>query len=712
MQGHAGCGMNKYIRAAGRSHYSVSFISVLILVAVSVMVYRSIVDLEKSNASVHKSMRTLLEIDGVESSIKDAEASQRGFLLTGKETYAEPYEPAKQRTLDRLARAGKTLPDWSGSREDLALVENLARRKFEEMDRTIELRREKGRAAAMAVVSTDVGKEFMDQIRDHLVAFQNKQLQLIAQREQAAQSAQHRTILFAALGLLLAVGIFGASLAFGTLDNRKRRLAEQALQRFRAAMDVSADLMFIVDRKSMLLVDVNETARKRLGYSREEILHFGPRELFTGASAGDISEEFDRVIAAIPQTFMERGFLRARDGHQLLVEVNRQGVIIAGQCYIVGIARDISERKKHEEDLAGSRSQLETALNDMQQLNREVSLQSSLNAELQACKTVEETFKAISKHGRQLFPHLAGALYLRNQSRILFEKAVTWGDVTPGEVAFEPEHCWALRRGKPYGVMHFAADTVCRHVAMTSGADRPYLCVPLIAQGETIGLLHLELEAAQADLDEKSHEGLLKATLATSVAEQLSMAIANLRLRETLQFQAIRDPLTGLYNRRFMEETFRREMSRAIRTSGSLAVIAADADNFKRFNDAYGHEAGNSVLRELATLMRAKLRDNDIVCRLGGEEFCIIMPDAGIEIATRRTELLRVNISSTEMTHAGQSLGQCTMSFGIAALPEHGDKWTVLMQLADEALYEAKRSGRNQVRVAKIPKTDLAATGG
>jgi diguanylate cyclase (GGDEF)-like protein len=184
-------------------------------------------------------------------------------------------------------------------------------------------------------------------------------------------------------------------------------------------------------------------------------------------------------------------------------------------------------------------------------------------------------------------------------------------------------------------------------------------------------------------------------------AEALQRALKN------LEEQAIRDPMTGLYNRRYLVDFLARELTRARRAGAPLAVIMMDLDRFKRINDTFGHDAGDHVLLEVAALLKKSVRGNDMVCRFGGEEFVIVLTDATAEIAVRRCEAIRESIKLQEPVYQGNSLGSSTASFGIALFPDHGDSHDALMRASDEALYEAKRAGRDRVVVASAGPVGL-----
>ncbi len=165
----------------------------------------------------------------------------------------------------------------------------------------------------------------------------------------------------------------------------------------------------------------------------------------------------------------------------------------------------------------------------------------------------------------------------------------------------------------------------------------------------------------------------------------------------------VRDPLTGLYNRRYMEETLEREIRRAERRYTSLGVIMLDVDHFKRFNDTFGHAAGDTLLQELSSFLMGHIRGEDIACRYGGEEIALILPDASLDGARGRADDLRERIKALAIAHNGQALGSVTVSMGVAVYPDHGHSGEELLRAADAALYEAKAQGRDRVVVSKRP---------
>jgi diguanylate cyclase (GGDEF)-like protein len=216
-----------------------------------------------------------------------------------------------------------------------------------------------------------------------------------------------------------------------------------------------------------------------------------------------------------------------------------------------------------------------------------------------------------------------------------------------------------------------------------------------MAEAETLGLLHIQLDAARP-LPDDHEEGRRRSRLALAVAEHAALGLANIRLRETLREQAIRDPLTGLYNRRYLEATLERELRRAARNRHPVGIIVLDIDHFKHYNDTYGHDAGDTVLRALGIFLLGSVRADDIVCRYGGEEFVLVLPSAPQAAALARAEQICRGVRALRVSHQERSLGPITVSLGITTMPEDELSFAAALARADAALYAAKRGGRDR----------------
>ena len=345
--------------------------------------------------------------------------------------------------------------------------------------------------------------------------------------------------------------------------------------------------------------------------------------------------------------------------------------------------RQVHLRQRHQIEASESRA-------------REVTLLAQMGALLHACATREEACRIIARSMGELFPRLPAALYLANASGEDLKPVIAQGSLARTASPIVAADCWALRRGQVHVVSRDMGDLRCAHAGDETVRT---LCVPLMAQGTALGVLHVRDSAANRKDGEDDANSASQA-LAETVAEQAALSLANLKLRDELRELSISDPLTSLYNRRFAQETLTREIHRAHREQGSIGIITFDIDYFKNVNDSYGHDAGDAVLKAVAAELQVSIRGGDIACRMGGEEFAIMMPGATLKVARQRAEELRAAIAALRLRHAQVDLPAVSLSCGVAAFPEHGVSADALLRAADQALYRAKEAGRNRVESA------------
>ena len=340
-------------------------------------------------------------------------------------------------------------------------------------------------------------------------------------------------------------------------------------------------------------------------------------------------------------------------------------------------------------------------LYELEQFRREQLAFRRLAGYLKSSLTTKEAFAAVECLGPELWPGMAGALYsLRGDDEGL-DRVAAWGGVL-SETRFDASECWALRRGELHLVAEASSSLQCAHVK--SGAKTlSSLCIPLIAQSRLLGLFHLQrLKSAPASLRSgtSSARGLDVAVMA---AQEVSFALANLCLQQALREQAIRDPLTGLFNRKVFEELLGREVARAERKTHQLSVIVLDLDHFKHINDTFGHSAGDAVLRHVGPVLQAHVRESDLACRIGGEEFLLLLAELALPVAVQRADAIRVALRQNPVKFGDKIIDPVTASFGAAAYPYHGRTVEALFRAADKALLDAKRTGRDRVVAAPLP---------
>jgi len=308
---------------------------------------------------------------------------------------------------------------------------------------------------------------------------------------------------------------------------------------------------------------------------------------------------------------------------------------------------------------------------------------------LQAADDHEDAGAVLMASAARLLPDLDGALYVFNNSRDRLDLARSWSarDGFAPPPALFPESCWALKRGKPHVNDRRGGSLCCQHTI----GEASTIEVPMMARGQVFGLLVLACESADA------HDRLQGVTrIARALADSMSLALSNIALREKLRTQSLRDPLTGLYNRRYMEDALERYINLAQRTGTPISVLMIDLDNFKRLNDDHGHAKGDAVLRDVAGQLVGTLRPSDVIARYGGEELLVIMPKCSLGDAAAKAELLRQRIEALSAAHGAQ----VSASFGIATVPETATGAGDVVTMADSALYAAKQSGKNRVVTA------------
>lgn len=355
------------------------------------------------------------------------------------------------------------------------------------------------------------------------------------------------------------------------------------------------------------------------------------------------------------------------------------------------LSSSASDQARSKQELRLLNEELTISSQIMKERGEVIELLGAMSHRMQATRTDDELAEVISIFVPRVLQDMPGGLYGFNNSRNLLSLMSQWGEPLNLAGDFTPDQCWALRRGQDHYVSGVGKDIVCAHVNQDVAS---YHCEPLLASGEVIGVLYLD-----GMLDEEARFRL------NVLAENISSAMVNRRLQRDLKEQTIRDPLTGLFNRRYMEEALTLEVARAARSNAPLSVIMCDVDHFKRFNDEFGHDAGDAVLSSVAKALGDLYRDGDIVCRFGGEEFSIIAPGTTKEALAARTESVRAAIAALTPLWRDQTLGPVTMSFGIAQWSsDMGRDGADLLQKADAALYRSKRDGRNRISLSEKPE--------
>ncbi len=440
----------------------------------------------------------------------------------------------------------------------------------------------------------------------------------------------------------------------------------------------------------------NRAFEELFGYERKDLVGKKLDSLIYGNQIDDRLELSPRVFEG--QSVQGTARRKRSDETVLDVEIHAVPLIIDGKVRgSYALYKDISDVLKSAQERNEQGNILKRSLEELRSRTNEMTLLIELSAMLQCCNSLDEAYSVVSEFGDKLFSaQNSGSLSVFKSSRNVLELAASWGASRKLSVTFSPDHCWALRRGKPHWSSISSAGLVCNHSKDHLGVDR-VLCIPMIAQGDTIGVLQLLVSSGSESKLEDDNLQITLERIASSAAGQIALSIASLKLREVLKDQSIRDPLTGLYNRRFMHDFLGRELLRARRTNRSFAIMFIDLDYFKRFNDSFGHDAGDFVLQSFTKVLTSHFRGSDIICRYGGEEFALVLPDSSLNDAEMRADDLRTKVKGLAMSHRETALGPITCSIGIAEFPVDGSTAEELLRVADKCLYEAKKQGRDRI---------------
>jgi diguanylate cyclase (GGDEF)-like protein len=360
--------------------------------------------------------------------------------------------------------------------------------------------------------------------------------------------------------------------------------------------------------------------------------------------------------------------------------------------------RDAIVRIRTAEEAAEINHELGESVQRLENHARESHLLAAARDDLQLCTDAQLVYRSAAFRFSELLPGSNGALCIINSSRNMVENVASWScDKTGSGVAeiFPPDTCCGLRSGQFRWYASGASQIHCNH--FTGEPPTCYLCVPLVAHGDTIGILFIDCPGQGVQkIVEGRTEGIRQ------LVQLTAMALASLEMRKKLEHQSIRDGLTGLFNRHFLQIALERELARATRRKGTLAVLMIDVDHFKRLNDQFGHAAGDAVLKEVAQVFSKSVRSEDLVCRYGGEEFMIILPDITPEATFNRAEIIRKAVANLRTELDNDLYSSVTISIGGALFPKDGETSELLIRHADAALYRAKHDGRNKVAMTNF----------
>ncbi|MCE0723633.1 diguanylate cyclase [Legionella sp. 9fVS26] len=469
------------------------------------------------------------------------------------------------------------------------------------------------------------------------------------------------------------------------------KLLQASEEQFRSAIEF-APIGMTIKSLDGHWIQVNQALCEMLGYSREEILSLGPKQI---THPDDVvkEEELEKKLASgTYKNYQCESRYIHKSGKIVWVSLSAALVYDAegNPLNLISQVYDIGPRRSNEIAMTNLHEKMSATLVELQQREHENELLYKMNEMLQTCKNADEGHSIIQLTVKALFPSLSGGLAIYNKSSHKLQTVRQWGKHQLLKLSFTPDDCWALRNGNIYTVDDPQNAIICEHyISPPKGA---YINLPFIVRAEIIGMLDLNCASGETITDKDKK-------LAITLSESIKLALANINLREALSYQALRDGLTGLFNRRYLDETLPQKLEEIKRNKSILSIAMVDIDFFKNFNDKFGHDAGDTVLKFLAKILQQSIRSEDIVCRFGGEEFVVILMDSNISEAQRLMETICQQVKKIHLNFQGIRLPKITLSVGIAQAPMHGSEVEKLLGASDEALYIAKNSGRDKVKI-------------
>lgn len=470
-------------------------------------------------------------------------------------------------------------------------------------------------------------------------------------------------------------------------------LAREGEAMFRALVEQNMSGILII-AEDATIVFLNPRAVQMIGFG--DVSHVVGRHIL------DFVVDTDQPAAAAAM----QAIFEAQDVGEVAIKLRRPrdkilDVLVQGtfgtfreKRVIFAVVVDITERRRAENEIATLNEQMSDTLVVLRRSKHDQTEIARLSDMLQACATTAEAYPIAAAAAESLFPRASGGLARAERGMHDLTRVAAWGPDQMMLANFLIEDCWALRTGQRREVEGSGPAVQCRHFSRLPRG--PYICMPLMVQGETIGLLYFGLGEGGV-IDDQLRQTML------TFGDVVKLSLMNIEQRELLGQQAIRDHLTSLFNRRYLVETLPREVRRAQRGGSPLTIAMLDIDFFKKFNDEYGHDAGDKVLSEFGLVLKQALREEDIACRYGGEEFVVVLPEC--DLATARERLLQICLLVKEKAPVfhGRTLPNITLSVGMATLSDALPSAEKLITAADNAMYLAKSNGRDRIEEFQTP---------
>ncbi|QRN03029.1 diguanylate cyclase [Legionella sp. MW5194] len=676
---------------------AIFILSVAVLLFISITSYRQVNNLITDSQWVNHTHRVIQSVESTLYGMVDAESRQRAYLLTGASQLLADIDVIKTTLTAELNKLDRLTKDNAEQNQRVKQYIHLIDERLTLLNQVMQLKTGEGMTTPFAVSLMNQSQDFSNRVKS--MGQEIKAVESILLRERNATVLENANITSFILicGSLLSMLSLIVAFILANIELLTRKQTEDHNHhirlRLKKIIESASDMIAAYDKEERLIIfnEAYQREFKRL-FDKPLTLHMSLEEALS-----DVPEQKSVMAEQWKQSLHgNEGLTNAEfmNGAEKNIYEMSSSLIQDEDNEINGVVhsiRNITKRVQEHTELQRSYEQLAAGMKELQDKNQQITLLVEMSDIMLACNTEEELSVVMAKYAERLLTFSGGYLFIMHPSKNYLEKACNWGNPATHEVTFTPDQCWAIRLGRIHQGSSSLHDLMCTHIKAVDNPSR-VLCVPLMAQNDIYGLLYMEVSPGIAPLADENQRLLI-----TAFAELTALALANVRLRENLRYQSIRDPLTGLYNRRYLEDFLFKQLHQAERSKSSFAVLMLDLDHFKKINDTYGHDAGDSVLKELGQILYEDIRLGDVAARFGGEEFIVMLYDIDEEAALERAEALRNHVATVRPKYGAQQVGHITVSIGVAMYPDNGKTPPQLIEAADKALYLAKSRGRNRV---------------
>ncbi|WP_298623262.1 diguanylate cyclase [uncultured Legionella sp.] len=680
--------------------------ALLLMLFISIYLYYQIDHLIKANHWVVHTQEVIQTTDSILYEMVAVESNQRGFLITNNDEYINEIEQAKdnlEKKLNRLQQLTQDNPEQAArTTKFIKLIEQ----RLTMLSAVAKLKMENKFGSVDGLTQFNRSQEISSRVKGQGQEIISVESVLLKERNEAALERANSAI--AIMLIVCSISILALFMAFilvnSELSIRKKMESKNKKSRIqlRSIIESASDMIAAFDKENKFII-FNQPYHREFKYLFNKSITLGM--------------PLDEALKDVPEDKNELKLLWANslttNESKKQIEFNENNEHFVYEMIIndiqnddnetdgsVQIIRDISKRVHEHSELQKSYESLGVGMKKLQEKNHQITLLVEMSDIMLACSSQEELSNVMIKYTSRMLQFADGCLYVMHPSKNYLEIIAQWGDATRQLITFTPEQCWAIRRGRIHQVNTDHEELICDHVTEPKPSEI-MICVPLMAQNDIYGMLYLELQPEET-INLEDHKLLINA-----FSELTALALANVRLRENLRYQSIRDPLTGLYNRRYLEDYMFKQIHQADRSKSVLSVMMMDLDHFKKLNDTYGHDAGDAALKEFGKVIMSDIRISDLAARFGGEEFIVVLYDTDADSARIRAEHIRNAVSMIQIRYGAQIVGPITVSIGISEYPKEGQTIETLIENADRALYFAKNNGRNRVVLYSELNIDL-----